>query len=133
MPEPSQNKIITIPVAYSPSEREEIGERIVSRIRRRTREGLDINNKLFAGYSPNYDKDGAVNLRESGDMVADLEVISHGRGFITIGFTSSDSNDKASYIQNPRGQKAGKQPRRQFVGISRSDLNNILEEFPIDV
>lgn len=133
MPEPSQNKIITIPADYTASQREVIGERILSHIRRRTREGLDINNRLFPGYSPNYEKDGTVNLRESGDMVADLEVISHGRGFITIGFTSSDSNDKASYIQSPRGQKAGKQPRRQFVGISRSDLNTILEGFPIDI
>lgn len=133
MPEPSQNRIIRIPIDYTAPQRDAIGDRILSRIRRRTREGLDINNNFFRGYSPNYEKDGTVNLRESGDMVADLEVLSHGPGFITIGFTSSESNDKASYIQFPRGQKAGKQPRRRFVGISASDLNEILREFPIEL
>lgn len=129
MPEASQTRIITIPNRYNSAQRDLIGERILSHIRRRTREGLGVNNRPFAGYSRNYEKSGeSVDLRLSGDMMADLEVLSHGPGFIRIGFISSESNDKAAFIQTPRGQKAGRQPRREFVGISRSDLNNILED-----
>lgn len=133
MPEPSQNRIIRIPADYTASQREAIAERVLSKIRRRTREGLDVNNRPFAGYSPNYEKSGeSVDLRQSGDMVADLELVSHGPGFITIGFDSEESNDKAAYVQAPRGVKAGRQPRREFVGISQTDLNTILEDFPLD-
>lgn len=130
MAEANQSKIIQIPNKYGPSDREQIGERIVSLIRRRTREGLSVNNRPFAGYSKNYEKSGeTVDLRFSGDMMADLEVLSHGPGFIRIGFISTDSNNKAAYLQSPRGQKAGRQPVREFVGIARTDLTRILKDF----
>lgn len=125
--EPSQSKIITIPTRYNASERERIGEEVVRFIKRRTSDGLDVNGRPFAGYRKSYEKTGTVNLRLTGDMMSDLEFLSHGPGFIKIGFTSSTTNDKAGWIQNPRGQKSGKQPQREFVGISQSDLNIILE------
>lgn len=130
MAEAQQSKVIFIPLGYSAPVRQRIGEDIIEKIKRRTSEGLDVNNKLFAGYSPNYDKTGTVNLKLSGDMLAGLSVLSTGDGFIRIGFDSADANDKAAYIQAPRGDKAGRQPIRTFVGISQQDLNIILERYP---
>jgi hypothetical protein len=129
MAEAQQSKVILIPEGFTASQRERIGQDIIDKIKRRTSEGLDVNNSPFAGYSPNYDKTGTVNLQVSGDMLAGLTVLSTGDGFIRIGFASSRSNDKAAYIQQPRGQKVGKQPIRTFVGISQQDLNIILERY----
>jgi hypothetical protein len=130
MAEANQSRIILIPDGYSASVREMIGRDIIDKIKRRTAQGLDVNNNIFSSYSRNYDKSGTVNLKVSGDMLAGLSVLSHGEGFIRIGFSSQGSNDKAAYIQQPRGQKVGRQPVRAFVGISQQDLNIILERYP---
>jgi len=128
--EPSQNKIIRIPDKYNVLQRQKIGEDIVRLIRQRTQNGLDVNGNLFREYAPSYEKSGQpVDLRFSGNMMADLEVLSHGVGFITIGFIDPESNDKASWIQRPTGQKLGKQPIRNFVGISQTDLDLILSRY----
>lgn len=131
MAEPLQSKVISIPKGYDETTRQQIGEEIIRKIKRRTSAGIDLQGNLFASYSPNYEKSGTVNLRVSGDMLAGLSVLSTGPGFVRIGFTSQDANDKAAYIQSPRGQKAGKQPVRQFVGVSPGELNDILEGFPL--
>ena len=129
MAEAQQSKVILIPEGFTASQRERIGEDIIAKIKRRTAEGLDVNNSPFAAYSPEYDKTGTVNLRVSGDMLEGLTVLSTGDGFIRIGFASSASNDKAAYIQQPRGKKVGRQPIRTFVGISQQDLNIILQRY----
>lgn len=131
MAEPAQTRIINIPNGYTARQRVQIGNDIVRRIQERTALGLDATNQLFAGYSRNYEKSGTVNLRLSGDMLNGLTLISHGPGFVRIGFSSTDANDKAAYIQAPRGQKLGRQPARQFVGISQADLNVILDRYPL--
>lgn len=129
MAEANQSKIILIPTGFSKSIREQIGQDIIDKIKRRTAQGLDINNEFFASYSPNYEKTGTVDLKITGEMLSGLSVLSTGDGFIRIGFDSSRSNDKAAYIQQPRGQKLDKQPIRRFVGISQRDLNIILERY----
>lgn len=131
MAEPQQSRIIGIPRGYNASQRESIGQDIVRRIKRRTSSGLDISGNLFSSYSPHYEKRGTVNLSVSGSMLDGLTVLSTGPGFIRIGFVSQGSNDKAAWIQSPRGQKLGSQPVREFVGISTGDLNNILERYPL--
>ena len=131
--EPNQSRIINIPRQYKPSTRQKIADDILSRIKERTSLGLSVANSPFPGYSLSYDKTGIVNLLESGDMLSSLKVLSHGPGFVRIGFTSSEANDKAAYIQKPTGQKAGKQPRREFVGISQPDLNTKVKRYPPDV
>ena len=131
MAEPLQTKIINIPDRYNSAQRIRIAQDIIAWIRERTSSGLDVNNRAFAGYSSAYEKSGTVNLRLSGDMLAGLELLSHGKGFLRIGFTNADANDKAAYIQAPRGEKRGKQPKRTFVGISQGALNRILERYPL--
>ena len=131
MAEPLQSRVISIPRGYEESVRQQIGNEIIRKIKRRTLAGIDIQGNLFARYSPNYEKQGTVNLTLSGDMLNELTVLSTGPGFVRIGFTNQNANDKAAFIQSPRGQKAGKQPVRLFVGISPGDLNDILERFPL--
>lgn len=130
MAEAQQSKVIFIPTGYSATEREQIGNDIINKIKRRTAQGLDVNNNIFSRYSPNYEKSGTVNLKVSGDMLAGLTILATGDGWIRLGFASADSNDKAAYIQAPRGKKVGRQPIRTFVGISQPDLNIILERYP---
>lgn len=124
----SQSKIITIPSSFSGTQRKLIGEDIVDFIKSRTQSGLDINNSFFTGYSKNYEKSGLVDLTVSEQMLNNLSMLSHGPGFIKIGFNSGDANDKASWIQNPRGQKTGS-PARKFMGIAQADLNRILARY----
>lgn len=126
--EPSQNKIIVIPNRFTASQRVSIGNDIINFIQDRTSSGLDINGNLFAAYSKEYEKSGTPDLRFSGNMMSDLEVISHGKGFITIGFSNRDSNDKAGYLQRPTGQKSST-PKRRFVGISAKDLKRITDRY----
>lgn len=126
MAEPSQSRIIQIPERLSGRQRREVGQAVVDFIKRRTQSGLDVNNRLFASYSPNYDKTGTVNLTVSEQMLNSLELLSHGKGFIRIGFGNTTANNKAGYIQAPRGQKSGSAVR-EFVGISQGDLNRIID------
>jgi hypothetical protein len=131
------SKLIPIPSELNPDQREAIGQAIITRIRERTSQGLDINGNPFAPYKKGYietddfqiAKSSLVNLRLTGDMLADLVVLSHGKGFIKIGFESEESAEKAKWIENPTGQKAGKQTPRKFVGISDNDLNAIINRF----
>ena len=133
MAEPNQSKLVIIPTRYNSKTRELIGNDIVRFIKNRTGDGLDVNRSFFSAYSKHYEKTGTVDLQVSRDMLNHLEVLSHGRGFIKIGFSSSFANDKAAWIQQPTGRKAGKQPVREFVGISQTDLNGILEKYRLEL
>lgn len=130
MAEPSQSKIINIPLGYSAGQRKRIGQDIIDFIIRRTQSGIDVNGNLLAGYSPNYEKTGLVDLTVTEQMLNSLELLSQGPGFVRIGFTNREANNKAGYIQNPRGQKASS-PARTFVGINQEDLSRILERYPL--
>lgn len=130
--EPAQSKVIIIPEGYDQTQREQIGQDIVDTIKRRTLDGIDAGGNIFAPYSRSYEKTGTVNLKVTGDMLAGLIVLSTGRGFVRIGFDSTFANDKAAYIQSPRGQKAGNQPVRRFVGITQQDLSIILRRYPLN-
>lgn len=127
MAEPKQSKTILIPLEHNTYTRELIAQDIIDRIIQRTGDGLDISGKPFKGYSKAYDKPGIVDLEESGNMLAGLTVLNHGPGYIKIGFDNQEANDKAAWIQRPTGWKVGRQPRREFLGISAKDLAAILE------
>lgn len=126
MPELSQSKVISIPREFSGTRRKRIGNDIVEFIRSRTKSGLDVSNNLFSGYSKAYSKSGRVNLTLTAQMLGNLKLLSHGPGFIRIGFDSGSANDKASWVQHPTGQKSGS-PAREFVGIATTDLTRILD------
>ena len=129
MAEPKQDVIITIPGNISAADREVLGNEIARFIIERTRKGLDINNRPFKAYSESYkdsiDFDNAgktnrVNLTLTGEMLNTVELLSHGLGFVKIGFDDSESNDKASF---------NRQNGRDFLGINQKDLNLLISKF----
>jgi hypothetical protein len=127
-------KTIIIPTRFDSDQREELGRLVVQFIVDRTKSGIDVNGNPFAPYSKNYikhrDFDGntLVDLDFTGDMLANIELIGHGVGFLTVGILDQENSLKAEYIENPTGQKSNV-PRRSFLGINDSDLNAIIREF----
>lgn len=135
-----QKVVIEIPDWLGPDEREAVGREVVQFIRERTESGLDAKNKPFPGYSKRYmesmdfvagGKSARVDLKLSGDMIAALDVLSHSRGKLVIGYDAGDPiNDRVegnrlgSYGGDPNPKKA-----RDFLGIAKKDLNNILNEY----
>lgn len=129
MAEPRQSKTILLPREHNSVTRMAIGQEIINFIVRRTGDGIGVDGRPFPGYAKSYDKPGIVDLEESGQMMDGLTILAQGPGFVTIGYESGEANDKAAWIQRPRGQKLGKQPPREFLGISARDLNRILADF----
>jgi hypothetical protein len=140
-----QRVAITLPKSYTPMERQAIAKEIVDLIRKRTQEeGVDRRGKPFASYSASYVKSlnfkiagkskKDVNLTLSGDMMGALDVISDSPGKVIIGFENgSQENGKADgNIRGTYGQKSQVGPRRDFLGISKQDLQRILDRYPID-
>lgn len=92
-------------------------------------------NKQFPSYSAAYAKrkgSTSVDLTLSADMFAALKVLSTDPRSILIGFENgSDENAKAE--GNQRGTYGQKTPipgkARPFLGISRSDLETILDKY----
>jgi hypothetical protein len=131
---------IKIPEGFTPDERFSIGEKIVEFIRQRsTEKKLDKNNRPLAKYSKGYENSldfkiagkskGRANLKLSGDMLAALDVLSTTKDSVLIGFQNgSEENGKAEgNILGTYGQPTpipGK--KRDFLGLTKSDLNKIL-------
>ena len=121
--------------------REIVGRQIVDFIVDRTQRGLGINNQPFAGYSDSYKnsddfaiagKSGTVDLTLTGDMLAELQVLSHSAGIISIGYPNdSDENNRAEWHRFPRpNSKTGAlAPKRDFLGISEKDLKVIVDRY----
>lgn len=129
---------IDVPDWLSPSDREQLADDIIETIRRRTDSGRDKDGNKFPGYSKSYVKSldfkiagkskGDVNLQLSGDMMASLELLSHRRGSIMIGFENgtpendrADGNITGSYGGSPNPRKA-----RDFLGIESDELESLL-------
>lgn len=128
--------LINVPQNLTALQREAIGLDVVDFIIERTKNGLDINNEPFAPYKSSYKNtfeykighggNSKVNLSLTGEMLGTISIISHGIGYIKLGFEDAEAAKKAKWIQAPSGQKSGKQPPRKFFGISEKDLNKII-------
>jgi hypothetical protein len=136
MSEGQQSFIVSISDRYEAGQRALIGDDIVAFIVERTESGLDKNNRPFKNYSASYAKSIDFKIAKkskedpdltlSGDLLRSLRVLSHGRGFITIGFPSgTDENDKAAWTARP--ERGG----RDLLGIMPGDLNKILAGYPV--
>ncbi len=140
-----QKTTIKIKKDYSPAERIAIAEDIIEQIVKRTQKmNLDKNGQPFPKYSKNYKESldfkiagksgGNVNLTLSGDMLTELDLISHRAGELLIGFENgSEENAKAEgNIKGTYGQKhkiRGK--KRDFLGITKTEKDNILKKYPL--
>lgn len=134
---------IDIPEDYKPSERIAIAEEVIDFIIERSKKGKDVENNSFPKYSKSYKnskdfkiagKSSNVDLTLSGDMLNSIQLISHKKGSVLIGFDRGDStnNGKAEGNQiGSYGQKSGNPERaRKFLGIQEKDLDKILKKYP---
>lgn len=132
-----------IPRELGPAERERIGIELRNRMQERANQGLGVNadgtrSKKFPGYSEQYEtfkkKSGRstdpVNLIFNGDMLAEMNLISHRPGSVLIGFENgSKENAKAegnilgSYGRSPNPAKA-----RNFLGLPAAEIKRIIKE-----
>lgn len=133
---------ISIPKDYSPIERQAIALEVIKFIRKRTQnDNKDKDGKPFAGYSEAYKQSinfkiagkskGTVDLTLSGDMLGALDVLKTRKGEITIGFErGSPENAKADgNIRGTYGKPKPVGPRRDFLGLKKSELARILKGF----
>lgn len=140
-----QRVTIRVDKRYGPEEREAIGIAICDFIRYRTQElGVDKNNRRFAKYSKRYAESlnfqiarkskSKVDLTMTGDMLAMLDVLSHRPGAIVIGYErgSPENGVADGNIRGTYGQSSQVGPKRDFLGITKGDLERILDNFPLD-
>lgn len=140
-----QKFTIDINTKYNKEERQAIAQRIIDHIVKRTVEkNVDKNNRPFPKYSKEYTKSPEfriagkskkVNLTLSGDMLAEMRLLSERSGKITIGYEDgTEENSKAE--GNVKGTYGQSKPipgkKRDFLGISNNDLKGeILKDFPL--
>jgi len=125
--------------------REALADDILEFIRRRSERGIDKEGKRFPKYSESYEKSldfkiagkkkGKVDLTLSGDMLAAMDVLSHRKGELVIGFepgtdenAPAEGNILGSYGGDPDPSRA-----RDFLGISEKDLQRIQRHYLKDL
>jgi hypothetical protein len=133
MAEPQQKRRLSIPRDFNSEERQLLARRVIAFIQKRTDKGKGIDNESFPAYSKSYTesldfeiagKTKKVNLQQSGDTLASIELLSHGVGFITIGYEAgSFENDKATWLK-----RSDNGVSRKFLGITDDDLNKLIKQ-----
>jgi hypothetical protein len=137
-----QREKIKIRKDLGPLQREAVGLEIIERIKDRTKKGFDRKGKKFPGYSKNYTESldfkiagksaGKVDLELSSEMMNSIEVLSHKKGEIVIGFDKGNSDLNGKVEGNRLGTYGGKPKRgkkRDFLGIQRKDLVKIQNNY----
>lgn len=137
-----QRTRITIPKGLTPKEREALADEVIEFIQERSEGGVGIRkqgkgfaNKPFPNYEEKYAKRKGVSVSDvdltlSGEMLGSIELISHKNGQLLIGFDKGDKklNGKAEgNITGIYGKSKKKKPRN-FLGITRRDLLQLLPE-----
>lgn len=128
-----QKTRINIDDDLGPAERQEVAEDIIEFIRDRTQRGIGLDGK-FPGYTKQYAKKKGqtnVDLTLSSEMLESIELLSHKKGSLLIGFKNNttanakaEGNQTGSYGRSPNSSKA-----RPFLGLSLEDLDRIMESF----
>lgn len=134
-------KDLGIDISNSPALKQAFAQKIIDRIVSRTlnSEGVIITSdgKVRAGrdlskeeYSDEYvesdefkafgKQEGNVNMKLTGDMLGTVDVLEVGENDIKIGWNDPEENAKA--FNHNTGDTV---PKRQFFGISRSELEEI--------
>lgn len=133
MAEPQLKRRLTIPRDFSDQERRTLATLVIQFIQDRTQRGKNVNNQSFQPYSQSYKdskefeiagKSSKVNLSQTGDTIASIELLSHGPGYITIGYLAgSFENDKAVWIQ-----RSDNGASRIFLGLTDKDLDRFISQ-----
>ena len=124
---------VNLPRHLTASDRQEVGQAIIRKIKLRTLEGVDLDGKPFANYSKRYteSKDfklagkssSEVDLRFTHEMMDSLEVLSVDGGSVTIGFTNEAAGKKAEWAE-----ASDNGPSRKFMGVTDKELSSILSQ-----
>jgi len=136
-----QRFTVDVPRNLSASEREAIADEVIDFIRERTKDGKSWRNREFAGYSDAYAKSlnfkiagkskGDVNLTQSGDTLGALTLLDHKTGQLVIGFEKGSQENAIAdgNIRGTYGKATQTGPKRDFLGITKTDLSRILDRF----
>lgn len=136
---------IKIPDDLSAKDREGLAFDVLEFIRNRTEKGKDKNNRSFKKYSTAYTesldfsiagKSKKPNLKLSGDMLDDMDLLSHKKGSILIGYENgSENNAKADgNITGSYGRPSGNSKHaRDFLGITKKDLKKVIKVYDDEV
>jgi hypothetical protein len=130
---------IAIPKEISKIEKLALGEDIIEYMRKRTEAGKDNRGGSFPKYSKEYmksldfkiaGKSSKVNLMQTGDMLADIEVLAIKDDKLVIGFEKGSlSNDKADgHITGWQGASKTKRPFLGFEGSEKEKLKSIIKK-----
>ena len=119
---------ITLPRGLSEQQRELVGTKIIQMIKDRTRSGINAKDKPFPKYSTDYKesldfkiagKSDSVNLVQTGDMLADIEVLQHGNGYILVGYEMDyeEIGKVHGNVTGEYGQERSTGKTRDFIGL----------------
>lgn len=131
---------IRVPASLTAAQRQSAGRKMVNLIRERTRDGISATGKQFPGYSKAYisskdfkiaGKSSQPNLTQTGDMLAELEVLSTAPGSITIGYPTDhpDADKVEGNTIGSFGQPTGSAGKaRDFIGLPQSQIDIVVAE-----
>lgn len=101
---------------------------VIDRIIERTESGIDKSGHRFKGYSAAYKKatgkSDPPDLKLTGDMLANIDIIDKSPQTITLGFPDETENAKA--YNHTEGITV---PRRDFFGLPKKELAAIASQF----
>lgn len=135
---------IDIPSGLTPEQRELLGEKIVDKIRERTKDGLSATGRPFKGYSKEYKesldfkiagKSSTVDLSSTGDMLAELDVIKNNNRYILVGY-EKDHPDAGKVQGNVTGEYGNPRPvtrPRDFIGLPKKWVDILAEEVKLEL
>lgn len=137
---------ISLPSSLDRTQRQLVAEEVMRQIRENTRKGLSANGDRFPNYTQNYketldfrlaSKGSTPNLQQTGDMIADLELLEEGPGYILIGYAKDYSDaDKVEGNQigasGKEGVRGNKSKARPFIGLPPKQLTLIIAQVRSD-
>jgi hypothetical protein len=110
-----------------------IGLQLCAKIENRTLSGVDEQRRAFHPYSEDYGtrvkhRLRPVDLRRTGKMLGDLDVVVATSHRIGIGFRSAEAEQRAEYHDGLAGHdgKRGSNPLRRFLGLQPSWIDEIV-------
>lgn len=117
----------------SESIRERIGQAAIDIILDRTAKGKSLNGGSFQKYSSEYKKSlpfkafgkgSGVNLKLTGDMLGQLDIMEHNKNKIKLGW--EDDTERSKAFNHHTGHTL---PKRPFFGITDKEKGNIVDDF----
>lgn len=130
---------IDIPLDLTPPQRELLAQKIIQTIKDRTREGYSSTGRPFRGYSKKYKdsfefkvagKTDTVDLSLTGDMVADLDILSINNRYVLVGY-EMDYDDIGKVHGNVTGEYGNDKPvtsPRDFIGLPKKWVDILAAE-----